>query len=385
MNKIIFTSLLLLSSIISFNTLSAEFAISPMMIELKSKPGTRQEFTFQIHGKQEGTARIFLSKMQQESSGHMAFLDAENLLDNSDNISNWISLDDNRVSVKKGETVSVRGSIEIPRKTTGSHEIAIMVEEEKAESNTGISLNVRYAIILAIDISGRKTRIETKYEELMVEEQNGQRFVSAWFTNLSNRDSYLDSTVIVRDENRRLLAKVPLRTKSAWQREDNNSRVFPGARVKVYGLLSNNMPSGNYELTSKNRFSGKLQRSIKNTVFIKNMNKPSTIDKTKEENIGPQFLINPVSMKVSKAGRAFSSIKFKNPTSNPIEIVLPIYTENDSVKYQFSPRTLTLAASASAFVTLRQTFSETEVAPKVYTAQVTLGDKTIDLPIETTL
>lgn len=385
MNKTIISFLVFFSSMTTCNAFSAEFAISPMLIELKSEPGSRQDFTFQIHGKQQGTARIFLSEMQQEPSGHMAFIEPNTEETNQKNITNWISLNNTRVIVKQGETVSINGSIEIPRRTTGSHEIAIMVEEEKEEASSGISLNVRYAIILALDINGRKTRIKTKYEKLIVEEQNGQRFVSAWFTNLSNRDSYLDATVLVRDEDRRLLAKVPLRTKSAWQREDTASRVFPGSRVKVYGLLSNNMPSGNYELTSKNRFAGKLQRSTKNTVFINSM-KEGVDQKTSTKNSkSPQFLINPVAMKVTKSGRAFSAIKFKNPTSTPIEIVLPTHSKEDKVQYQFSPRTLKLAASASAFVTLRQTFSKSDIAPQTYTAQVTSEDTTIDLFIETTL
>lgn len=261
----VFTALIaLFYCFISLKTSASEFAISPMIIEKDMAAGATEDFEFQIHGKKDGVANIFLNDLKQEATGHMAFNGEEA---STAELATWISLEKNKVRVRQGETITIGGKIKLPRRgwgKAGSRVAAIMVEQERDPSQTGISLNVRYAIIIAINVSGKKIRFKTDYELVGVEKQNGRYYVTAWFTNKSNKDGRLESLAYMRDGNKKLVGKLPLKTKSAWQRGDEWSRVFPGARVKVYGLLDESFNGlGDFSLMAKSRFASRRLPSKK--------------------------------------------------------------------------------------------------------------------------
>lgn len=361
-----FTATFLFLSSLAISTMTqAEFAISPMMIEFDSGPGIKQPFNFQIHGKKAGKARIFLTDLSQQPSGHMQFIDI-NEDKKSNDISDWIKLEKTSVKVKKGETLTIGGEVIIPKKTTGNHLIAIMVEEEKSTQDKGININVRYAIILSLQVSGKKTRIVTQFDTLKIEEQNGKNYLSAWFTNKSNRDAMLDSTAFIRDSNRKLVGKIPLKTKSAWQRSDDYSRVFPGAKVQVYGLVSDELTSGNYSITTRSRFAGKMQRSIKSEVAINHINTPTVAENNNQDNA---IIHNPVAIRVNKNGRGFSMIKLSNPLDNEIEVILPKDSDIDGIKTSFQPKSVKISARGQTSVVLRQQYTH-EAKPSILKAQL---------------
>ncbi|MEC8428664.1 MAG: hypothetical protein VXZ35_09570, partial [Pseudomonadota bacterium] len=360
---------------------AAEFAISPMMIELDSSPGVKENFEFQIHGKKAGTARIFLSDLHQQASGHMAFSDvSDSEAAASTEISQWIRLDQQRASVKTGETITIQGELDIPRRSSGSHVVAIMVEEDRPKNATGISLNVRYAIILSLQIEGRKSRIKTRYEQLSIEQQNGKHYVTAWFSNESNRDSQLESVVFIRNQSSKLLEKVPLKTQSAWQRGDQWSRVFPDSRVKVYGLISKPLSSQNVTLMARNRFAGKMQPSVRSEFAVPE----TTIHQDTAAASQHQNDIAVVQMKVRKKGQAFGALKIRNPLNTPATLTLPLPATIDGIAYKFSPQVLELPASGSGMVALRQTLKNDDHKPTKYQATLVADgiEKTIHIRTE---
>ncbi len=371
----------LICLIISNRLYAAEFAISPMMIELSGKPGSTEDIEFQVHGKQAGTARIFLSQMEQQASGYMAFTPVD---PQAGSLGDWLKLDRTRVKVKAGETQTVTGSITIPRRANGNKLLAIMVEEDRPKQDRGVSLNVRYAIVLNLNVKGRKTRLKSEFTDLKVEEQNGQRFVSGWFTNHSNRDARLNSIVSIRDQTRRLIARIPVKTKSAWQREDKLSRVFPGGKVKVYGLIDTNVEEGDVMLSVRNKFNGKSQAGVSQAVHIPALSPLETTtadskderDKTVEPVIATlEILPNPIPVRVNRQGSTFAAIRLRNPLAEPITIELPDKASDEhNYSFRFTPARLTLEPASSSIVTLRQQFDDGQAQASVYKVKVNTAD-----------
>ena len=72
----------------------------------------------------------------------------------------------------------------------------------------------------------------------------------------------------MRDENRRLLEREPLKTESAWQRADVGSRVFPGARVRLYGEITESFDTGTYNVLVRNKFADKSQSVYRDTIYL---------------------------------------------------------------------------------------------------------------------
>lgn len=378
MKTLIKINLFIISLTFALAAQSAEFAISPMMIELNTAPGTNEKFSFQIHGKKAGTAKIFLSDLKQEASGHMSF--TEGVLSNTNSLASWLELEESSVKVKQGETVTINGKINIPRRTTGSHVAAIMVEEEKPTDNKGITLNVRYAIIIALNIDGKKSRISTTYEKLTIEEQNGNMFVSAWFSNNSIVDSNLESVAYIRDSNRKLMEKVILKTKSAWQRNDDQSRVFPNAKVKVYGLVKSKLPSGTFEVSARNRFAGRMQPLKRSTI---NHTSTSSENSTREEDT-TKILPEEISLDVKK-NQGFAAITVKNTFDKDITIELPESGTKDEVNFKFTPEKFTIKPNMSQMVIIRQQFLNNNIKPFEYTAKLIRNNKEELIKIKTTI
>jgi hypothetical protein len=236
---------------------AAEFAVSPMLIELDAAPDTAVPIRFNVFGKSAGRARIRLAGMQQQATGHMRFLPQT---PDVGGLASWITLDRDALNLRREETATVEGRIAVPRRTpAGTYLAALLVEEDDDGRKTGIVLNVRYAIIVSVRIAGAQSRIATQFSDLRLEEQGERTFVAASFRNDGTRDDMLDAELQLRDATNRLVHRTPLKSQSAWQRADAGSRVFPGADVVVFGELPATLPAGDYQATVRNRFGGRSQ------------------------------------------------------------------------------------------------------------------------------
>jgi len=236
---------------------AAEFAVSPMLIELDAAADTTAPLRFNVFGKSAGRARIRLAGMQQQATGHMAFLPES---PDAGGLAGWIRLDRDTLVLRRDETATVEGSISVPRRTpAGTYLAAILVEEDDDGRQAGIVLNVRYAIIVSLHIGGAQSRVATSFRELRLEEQDERTFIAAGFRNEGTRDDMLESELQLRDGNNRLVHRTPLKSQSAWQRADAGSRVFPGADIVVFGEMPRTLPAGDYQVTVRNRFGGRSQ------------------------------------------------------------------------------------------------------------------------------
>jgi hypothetical protein len=117
----------------------------------------------------------------------------------------------------------------------------------------------------------------------------------AWFKTLADRDAFLQSEVQVRDESRRLVGRLPLKTLSAWQHGDPTSRVFSGSKVRIYGRLNKLISEGNYQLTVRNRFGGVALPRVKEERFFEHQIGPEALGEIEWANYQvPEINIKPV-------------------------------------------------------------------------------------------
>ena len=370
---------------------AADFAVSPMMIEMEAVPRATQDFSFTIFGRTDANIKLSLFDMNQLETGYMGFQDAN--FDSESSMSSWVSLDDDRFRVREGETLEVTGSVNIPTRAAGTYLLGVMVEEDLDEDEqSGIALRVRYAVVLNMRVEGsRSRRIQTSFEELAVVEQEDGTYLHGTFTNDSSIDEWLLSQVQIRSNENRLLERVEMKTESAWQRGDEASRVFPGAKVTVFGKLSKAMATGNYNVLVRNRFADKSQPVYRDTLRFERQNaEENAVDKQAEVTEQVAVEVSPaiVPIDIRNNGTSFSSFFIVNNGSEEIAIDLPAQIDNLAAQgiedFQFYPDTLVVQPGQRSRVVLKQThLADASYGNTVFQAALTANGSTDQIEIKT--
>jgi len=246
---------------------AVEFGVSPMMINLAGAPNDSEKFQVQIAGKSDGKVKVSVYRLSQLPTGHMNFMAPDPKLDN---MSNWMTLDQNMIAIRKDEVSTVNGQIKIPRDANGNYVAAVMVEEgDPLKKKAGVQFDVRYAVIVSLGVNGvSHTRTITEFKDVSLHTEKDRVFVQGSFTNGGKTDGTLDSELQLRDANNRLIQKVTLKTQSAWERGDAGSRVFPGSDVLVFGELPRTLPAGTYQVVVHDRFGDHAQPMYKGDLTL---------------------------------------------------------------------------------------------------------------------
>ncbi|MFT5113404.1 MAG: hypothetical protein ACI8P9_002735, partial [Parasphingorhabdus sp.] len=156
--------------------------------------------------------------------------------------------------------------------------------------------------------------------------------------------------------------RVKMRTESAWQRNDITSRVFPGAKVRVFGKMERDIEPGDYKVIVRNRFADKSQPVYRDTVRIE--------ERLAVENVDPagingeselQVEISPAALpvKIRSNGSSFSSFTVTNSSNQLMFIDLPKELEGLKEKgiseFKFFPDSVQIRPGKIARIVLQQT------------------------------
>jgi len=364
------------------NSSAAEFAVSPMMIEIDAKPGQVKQFTFNIRATSAGRVMLRPFDMRQEKSGHMGFVEAN--LSRKEIAASWVSLKKDRYRLRSGEDVHVTGKINIPRKTHGTYLVSVMVEEDRSDSEqTGIAVAVRYAVILKVNVKGRRGRAKSRITDIDLLAYKGKLILSGILNNQSKSDHWVKATGQIRDEKGRLIEKVTMKTQSAWERNDPNSRVFPGAVVDLIGPIGKLNKPGEYQLLLQTRLGKHGQPSIRKKFIV-----------TKEQLLAANVVIasdsqmlamSPGKLKarLRKNNTTFSSFTITN--NGAAEIALDFPQWNDGARnvpdvkglthYEFVPKKLVLAPNQRHNIILKQRFQKDGAHSVDYEVKYIEGDQ----------
>ncbi|MEY8203572.1 MAG: hypothetical protein RPR40_00745 [Bermanella sp.] len=262
--------LLLLTIIFCASVHSGEFAVAPMVINIEGEKNKPIPFEFTVKAKKSGKVVLKIYDLNQVETGHMGFMEGDS--SNKSSKAHWIKIKENKFALKSGDYRVAKGTIKIPSRARGQHLAAIMVEEvQSEEEKKGISVNVRYAVVLKINTDNgkkRRTRTKTKFEDLSFRKvEEGWEF-EGYFKNLSKVEGHLNTELQLRSKDRRLVGRLQLKTLSAWQRNEDASMVYPGSRVKVFGVLPKNIVEGTYQIRIKNTFNRRNQPVFRHEITL---------------------------------------------------------------------------------------------------------------------
>lgn len=339
---------------------AGDFAVSPMMIDLQAQERSSYEFSFNIFGKSDTNIKLNLFDMGQLETGYMGFTKSES--SDSNSMATWVQLQESTLRVRNEETVTVNGIINVPPKAAGTYLVGVMVEEDiPEEQQSGIAVKIRYAVILNMRVEGSANRrISTSFEELVVVQQDDETYLQGYFTNESSIDDWLTSQVQIRTSDNKLQERVELKSESAWQRGDTASRVFPGARVRVYGKLSESFASDDYNLLVRNRFADKAQPVYRDTVRIVNAeaNDKQAEQKASTPTLALELSEPAIPVAIKPNNTSLTSFYVTNNTNETISLDLAkeiIDLESKGVKdFQFYPPKLELSAGQKSRLVLKQ-------------------------------
>ena len=249
---------------------AGEFAVAPMVINIEGGKNRNIPFEFTIKAKKTGKVVLNIYDLSQIETGHMGFIAANK--SNKNSKASWIKMKNKEFSLKSGEFSLAKGFIKIPSKAKGQHLAAIMVEEvQDKEEKNGITVNVRYAVVLKINAQKNKSkriRSKTKFDNLSFSKVEGGWEFAGYFKNLSKTEGKLNTELQLRNKKKKLIGKLKLKTLSAWQRSEDGSMVYPDSRVKVFGTLPADVDVGAYQVRIKNKFNNRNQPIFRREVVL---------------------------------------------------------------------------------------------------------------------
>ena len=250
--------------------------VRPLVVDISARPGDTQEFelTLTPSGAPE-TVALSLYQPVQLITGSLSFQEPD--LD-AFPVVKWVTLEETRVTLYPGPERTVKGRIQVPFDAGGSHTVIVMVESEPPEGQTGIVFKIRYAVRVNIRVDRPGLRQTAKLEDFgLVSGENNEALVKATLANTSAWDYRVSGEVTIRDSERRLVARLPLRSIANVNSNSDSLRMYPGSRVEYFAEVTKRLSPGDYTLRLFMRYGdhGQIIQSQTVTIAEGDFNFPS--------------------------------------------------------------------------------------------------------------
>ena len=221
--------------------------VRPMSLDLEMHPGETKEFELTLVPSTAGeVVNLKLYQPVQLRTGGLTYQEAD-----PDNFppAGWVQLDNEQVVLPANESRKVRGTVSVPYNAGATHTVIIMVEPVVEGAETGVNFKVRYAVKLNINIERPGYRPEAELADFEFQTRDGEMpLINALFRNTSPLHYDVSAELTIRDEKRRLIERVDLRTPVAWQSGRSSTRIFPGAEVLFTAEVEKALFPGKYSL-----------------------------------------------------------------------------------------------------------------------------------------
>jgi len=212
---------------------SMAVGVRPLVIDLEMKPGETKDFKIDLFSSVDRSENLQLLYYQpaQTIDGGMVYLQPET---DSFPAVEWVTLKQRQALVEPGETVTIKGSVQVPYGVGGSHTVIIMVEPEMTEEAKGITFRFRYAIRLNIRVQSPTLRLkaEIKDDWGLIKNEQGRPLLQVMFHNNSAWDYLVEGEATIRNEQGMLVERVVLSSPVAFNAGRDVTRVYPGSTVK---------------------------------------------------------------------------------------------------------------------------------------------------------
>lgn len=232
--------------------------VRPLVIDVDCKPGDKKSFELILTpANTQEIINLSLYQPVQLTTGGLTYQLAD---PQTYRAIQWVKLEKDTVTIPPGEETKVKGTVSVPFDAGGSHTVVVMVEPKAEEVTTGIGFRVRYAVRININVERPGLRAKADVTELSInEDDKGMSTIKAVLKNPSPLYYDASAEVTIRDEGRRLVERVPLKTQLAWQSNHDTTRVYPGAEVWLIGSMNEPLVPGKYEMRLFLRYADGLQ------------------------------------------------------------------------------------------------------------------------------
>ena len=227
--------------------LALAIGVQPMVLDFEGRPG--EQYSFEISIFPESIQRVVnLSLYQpiQFFDGSVDFLEGD---PKAYPPIGWVRLEKERILVPPGEPTKVQGTISVPFSAGGSHSVIVMVEPTVEDAEEGVTVIVRYAVRLTINVDRPGLRSELKILNTeLVSDEDGKPLLMVHISNPSPFRFPISGESTIRDENRRLVERVNLRTLSAWETGHDSFAIYPYTELMLTAPIEEPLYGGNYYL-----------------------------------------------------------------------------------------------------------------------------------------
>ncbi len=242
--------------------------VRPLVIEMTVRPGDQRDFVIDLipDTMEELIELVLYEPVQQLNGGLMYQLPVNPAF----SATSWVSFEDNLIRVRPGQESRVSGAVRVPFSASGSHTVVVMVESRPPDEPSGFAFRVRYAVRLRIVVERAGLRPTAELNSLVIGPgERGEPRIAARFHNTSALDYLVSGEVTIRDQDRRLVERVTLRTLAGSSGGSDTTRVYPGAEVEYVGSITRPLPPGEYWFQAFLRY-GESGQILKNETIVVN-------------------------------------------------------------------------------------------------------------------
>ncbi|MGM0501983.1 MAG: hypothetical protein ACQERJ_05605 [Bacillota bacterium] len=238
---------MLLCAIVFSSAIVLAAGVKPLVIDVRARPGDQKEFelTLTPSGKEEQVKFDFYKPVQLLTGGLKYQKETEHFA-----AKDWISLAENEVTLYPDRKKTIKGSIKIPFEASGSHTVVIMVEpQQKVRRKNGLRVKVRYAVRVNIRVqrAGVYPQADIVEFDLAADKKNKPQ-VRAMLENPSQLDYLVAAEATVRDQKRRLVERITLKSPEGNSPELNQTRMYPQSKVAYVGAVTKRLTPGQYKV-----------------------------------------------------------------------------------------------------------------------------------------
>ena len=125
----------------------------------------------------------------------------------------------------------------------------VMLEPAVEEEESGFAIIVRYAVRLTINVDrpGLRSELQVLNTELIPDEE-GRPWLQVHVKNPSPFRFELQGEATIRDEARRLVERVSLRTLSAWESDHDSFAIYPETELLLLAPISEPLHAGAFHI-----------------------------------------------------------------------------------------------------------------------------------------
>lgn len=328
---------------------SASLSVQPLYLEFsKDKKNRNQPFEITVLSEKNMKIKVDLYKAFQERSGKLTFIQDTN------ERKDIIVLKKNNFELKSNAPIKIEGKINFPKDENKTFLYALMIEEDRSHQSSGVSINIRYAVILKINSLSKKTLVLSKIKSLSIEKGGEKLIVKTTVQNNGIKDFYTEASVKIRDDKGKLVETIPVKSLSAWQRNDKTSIIFPLSEVDLVGEVNKISEPGIYTVVFQGKIDERKPFSKTEKITLEKAQIPEKkVDSKSEKTIS----INPEKIEITAKKGLSTYYKFsvKNESPNNITIGFPVLNpeKNLDFEYIFVPMELRLQSGSTKTVLIK--------------------------------